>query len=178
MDKQKRLQADAMRLRTLLLCTAAHNFTNSLKNFNLGETWMALLTKLLNFTSPDPEFLHCIFGVSGVPLKGVRLMRSLKRHRQYHSFHLKKLKLSSQQPYHILSRGKEHGGYTHKLLLPPTPYVSMYMSLQILYSMHKRAHKRCLSSRPIKTQKQYKKKTNRKQTKQKRAIAHKKNTQK
>ena len=90
---------------------------------------MALLTKLLNFTSPGPEFLHCKFGASGVPLKGVRLMRSLKRHRQHHTFHLKKAQTQFSAASSHPSRGKEHAGCTHELLLPPTSYVLTYMYL-------------------------------------------------
>ena len=120
MDKQKRLQADGMRLRTLLLCTAAHNFTNSLKISNSAERGWALLTKLPNFTSPGPEFLPCIFGASGVPLKGVRLMRSLKRHRQYHSFHLKNsnLVLSSL----ITSQQRKRTRWINSQTSPPTHF--------------------------------------------------------
>ena len=55
----------------------------------LAERGKALLTKLLNFTSPGPEFLHGKSGASGVPLKGVRLMRSVKRPRSTHFVTLK-----------------------------------------------------------------------------------------
>ena len=77
---------DGMRSRIKLLCTAAHNFS---KFQTLAERGTAPLTKLLNFTSPGPEFLHGKFGVSGLPLKGIRLMRSVKRPRSTHFFTLK-----------------------------------------------------------------------------------------
>ena len=82
---------------------------------------MALLTKLPNFTSPGPEFLLRKFGASGVPLKGVRLMRSLKRHRQYHSFHLKSVLCSL-----ITSQQKKRTRRMNLQTSPPTHFSCFY----------------------------------------------------
>ena len=85
-----------------------------------------------------------------------------------------KLKLSSQQPHHIPAEEKNTLDKLTDFSSHPLLMFQCICICKHFYLMHKRATKRCLNSRPNKTQKQYKKKTNRKQTKRKRALAYKK----
>ena len=135
---------------------------------------MALLTKLPNFTSPGPEFLHCKFGASGVPLKGVRLMRSLKRHRQYHSLHLKSSNSVLSSLITSLQRKRTRRMYSQTS--PPTHSLcfNVYVFINTLSKCIIGQLKDVLIHARPKHKNNTKRKPTEKQTRRKRAIAHKK----
>ena len=179
MDKQKRLQVDGMRLRTLLLCTAAHNFTNSLKISNSAEhgwhCWPSYRTSLAraqNFCIANLVPPVCLWRGSdwcGAWSVTANIILSTSK---------KKLKHSSQQPHHIPAEEKNTLDKLTDFSSHPLLMFQCICNCKYFIWCTKGHIKDVSVHAQSKHKNNTKRKLNRKQTKRKRAIAHKKNTQK